>query len=88
MVAQSGLLIQAPAREGSRVGADPTPGQNLAPGLEVADPVPDPRNPVPGHVVAANQDLVPLTKSPGPAAGPDQGDPGLERIRSTDEKTR
>ena len=60
---------------------DQTPGQNLAPGLEVADPVPDPRNPVPGHEVAANQDLVPLTKSPGHAAGPDPGDPDLERIR-------
>ena len=47
----------------------------------MADPVPDPRNPVPGHAVAANQDLVPPTKSPGPAAGPGPGDPGLERIR-------
>lgn len=88
MAAQSGLLIQAPAREGSTVGADQTRGRNHAPGLEVADPVPDPRNPVPGHAVAENQDLVPVTKSPGLAAGQDQGDPDLERIRSSDEKTR
>lgn len=88
MVAQSGLWIQAPAREGSAAGADQTRGQDLAPDQEVEDPVPDPTNPDPGHAVAANPDLVPLTRSPDLAAGPDPGDPDLERIRSSDDITR